>query len=1093
MLDDQQARAQAIDPRLSSVVQAPAGSGKTEILTQRFLRLLCTVDAPEHVVALTFTRKAAHEMRERILHALRQAQTGIKPDSPHQQTRYHDAEIVLARDKMLDWQLLNNPGRLRVTTLDSLCQSLVQAMPLQEKHVPYADVTDTPSRLYSEAARACLTYALHAPEYQASIQILLEQLDNRAEHLLTLFTEQLARRDQWIRPVIQARFQHKAHLEEALYSIEQHALNQFKQALPRDCAMELFNLATEIARLENNPESPRYALIHDITYENLDAQTTAALASLLLTSQNTFRKSCDHHVGLKRGVCPDSQYRALKETSKTLLEILGDTPGFLDALLRVRTLPSPCYPEEQWEPLQALLKLLPLLASHMQLIFQAHQTVDFSAISHQALDALGEEDAPTDLALHLDYSIQHLLIDEFQDTSLQQFELITRLVRGFEPDDGRTLFIVGDPMQSIYRFRAAEVGLFLRAQREGIGAVYLTPLQLSCNFRSNKTLVDWSNNLFTHIFPADDDLESGAVSFHPATPTQALDHQETAVHAFEHTSADDEAEAIARLCKQLFTDHPDENIAILVRSRRQLATITRALESHQVAYQGLDTDLTITRPHVQDVWSLTQALLMPADRLAWLSVLRSPWCGLTLTDIHHIATYDTKQPILFALLQNDCISLLSTTGQARIIFVVNVLKHALDTRHQLPLATWLMNTLTALHLEAILTSEEEQDLEQLWEKLARFEQDGQLVDRVLFKQELSKLYTKQLGTARLQIMTIHKAKGLEFDSVILPGLGKRAPNPDKPLLRWLTLPSDASDNAEDLILISPLQAAHNERCPLYDYLGQLDAEKTAYEQQRLLYVATTRAKERLYLFDYTSSVTKNTFRASLETQCFTPMPSEHVHEAKASDDPLRYYLPDTFYQAPALPIIPEALELNSVLPELTPARALGTIAHQLLEWICTYHPETPSDVPWTIATHALHALGLSTSALNALNEQLETLISNMFHDTRGAWILKKHQDEQNEYALLVHENNRVTTCIIDRLFFENGVCWVIDFKTGQDETEQQKAHQKQLNTYAYHMAEHVNIPIRCGVYYLTHNRWIEWAWESTSRCAMITALPSITE
>jgi len=1077
MLDDQKARKQAIDPTFSSVVQAPAGSGKTEILTQRFLRLLCTVEAPEHVVALTFTRKAAHEMRERILHALRQAKTGITPNASHQQARHHDAEAVLARDQALDWQLLDNPGRLRVTTLDSLCQNLVQAMPLQDKHVPYADVTDSPHYLYWEAARACLSYAIDSPDYQEAITILLEQLDNRTEHVLTLFTEQLARRDQWIRPVFHARFQSKAHHEEALHSIEQHALNQFKQALPDLCTEQLFNLATEMACIENNPESPRYRLIHGVTHDTLNAQTTAALAALVLTTQHTFRKSFDHHVGLKRGACPDARYRELKAESKTLLEALKNTPDFLEALLRVRALPSPHYPHEQWEPLQALLKLLPLLAGHLQLTFQAHQTVDFTGIAHQALDALGEDEAPTDLALHLDYSIQHLLIDEFQDTSIQQFELITRLVRGFEPNDGRTLFVVGDPMQSIYRFRAAEVGLFLRAQREGIGAVHLAPLQLSCNFRSNKTLVDWSNRLFSHIFPTHDDLESGAVSFHPATPTQALDNQDAAVQAFEHTNAHEEAEHIAKLSAQLLEDFPDEDLAILVRSRGQLPLITRALACHNVTYQGLDTDLTATRPHVQDVWSLTQALLMPADRLAWLSMLRSPWCGLTLTDIHRIAVFEPRQPLVFALSNADCVNTLSSSGQARINFIYPILKKAHDTRHQCSLATWIINTLTALHLEAILTPEDEQDLEQFWEKLARFEQDGQLSERTLFKQELSKLYTKQLGTARLQIMTIHKAKGLEFDTVILPGLGKRSPNPDKPLLRWLTLPSEAS--SDDLVLISPLQAAHNERCPLYDYLGQLDAEKTAYEQQRLLYVATTRAKKRLYLFDKTESITRNTFRASLTTQLFTPMPSQpSVNTSSQQNHPLRLYLPEARYTASAQPALPEKLEHNKALPDLTPARALGTIAHTLLEWICTYHPATPNDVPWGLATHALHALGLSKHALDALTEQLKTLISNMFHDPRGHWILQQHQNEQNEYALLVHENNHVSTCIIDRLFFENGVCWIIDFKTGQDDTEQLKAHQKQLNTYARHVQEQHATPIRCGLYYLNHNRWVEWTWVS---------------
>ena len=347
MLDDIQAREQAIDPRLSAVVQAPAGSGKTEILTQRFLRLLCTVEAPEHVVALTFTRKAAHEMRERILHALRQAKSGIKPSSPHQEARQRDAHAVLTRDKALDWQLLDNPGRLRVTTLDSLCQSLVHAMPLQDKHVPYADVTDAPARIYWEAARACLAYAINAPEYQEATAILLEQLDNRTEHLLTLLTEQLARRDQWIRPVLHARLQDKTHLEEALYTIEQHALNQFKQALPTECSAQLFSLATEVACLENNPDSPRFSLIHGVDFDALNTKSTAALASLLLTTQGSFRKSFDHHVGLKKGCCPDARYKTLKTESKALLETLRDTPGFLEALMRVRVLPPPHYPDEQ--------------------------------------------------------------------------------------------------------------------------------------------------------------------------------------------------------------------------------------------------------------------------------------------------------------------------------------------------------------------------------------------------------------------------------------------------------------------------------------------------------------------------------------------------------------------------------------------------------------------------------------------------------------------------------------------------------------------------------------------------------------------------
>jgi ATP-dependent helicase/nuclease subunit A len=1065
MLSDERARQAAINPTLSAIVQAPAGSGKTEILTQRFLKLLLTVEAPEQVVALTFTRKAAHEMQARILKTLR------------------TNEAVLAHDKALDWQLLNNPNRLRVTTLDSLCQSLTQAMPLQEKHVPYATVTDTPSKLYWKAARACITHAITSPDYKHAITTLLTHLDNRTDTLLMLLTEQLAKRDQWLMPVYQARLQDKTHLEAALKHIEQHAIHQFKQALPTEHATRLIQLALEVVQLENNPDSPRNALNNLNTPDTFDSEQTAALASLLLTTQKKLRKSFDHHVGLKRDNCAPARYKTLKAESKILLEDLKETPGFLDALLRVRALPSPHYPDEQWEPLQALLTLLPLLAGHLHLIFQATQSTDFSGITHQALDALGFENTPTDLALYLDYNIQHLLVDEFQDTSIQQFELITRLVRGFEPEDGRTLFVVGDPMQSIYRFRAAEVGLFLRAQQEGIGAIKLTPLYLDSNFRSDAALVHWVNQYFSDIFPVQDDLESGAVSFHPATATQhLLDTNDTApIQAFECEHAREEAAAIAELCKQQLAEHPEETLAILVRSRRQLPAITQALSQANVAYEGLDTDLTISLTHIKDIWSLVKALLMPPHRLAWLSVLRSPWCGLTLTDLHHIANHAPHASIPTALDDPDCIKKLSQTGQIRVIFVYAILKKSIETRHQDPLIIWVLNTLKALHLEAILTPEEIYDLDPFWDKLEQFEQDGLLSELALLEQELQKLYTKKVQSARIQLMTIHKAKGLEFDTVILPGLGRRAPAPDKPLLRWLNLPSD---NTEDLILISPLNAAHDSHSALYTYLGELDAEKNKYEQQRLLYVAATRAKKRLYLFDNTKTISQNTFRDCLKDYPFESVSTEELVQTTPTEHPHRTYLPDSFYSTQKTAIPEKNPNPPSVLPELTPARALGVITHELLEWMCKYHPKTIQDIPWQLATPALEKLGLPEADFKRAADQIKTWVTTLFNHPRGQWMIQQHAHEHSEYALLVFENNRLNTRVIDRLFEDNGIYWIIDFKTGQHTPEQQHHYQIQLNRYAKYMAEHTTCPIRCGLFYLEDTHWVEWAWESKTQQAM---------
>ena len=123
------------------------------------------------------------------------------------------------------------------------------------------------------------------------------------------------------------------------------------------------------------------------------------------------------------------------------------------------------------------------------MFFSEQGKTDFTEISLTARKALGTEDDPTDLLLHLDYKIQHILVDEYQDISFKQYDLLMKLTTGWVQGDGRTMFIVGDPMQSIYRFRDAEVGLFLKTKNEGLGQIELNFLSLQTNFRSKKT--DW--------------------------------------------------------------------------------------------------------------------------------------------------------------------------------------------------------------------------------------------------------------------------------------------------------------------------------------------------------------------------------------------------------------------------------------------------------------------------------------------------------------------------------------------------------------------------------------------------------------------------
>lgn len=1068
-LIDLEQRQKATDPTESFIVQAPAGSGKTEILTQRYLRLLSRVNSPEQIIALTFTRKAASEMRARIILALQQAACGVEAKSAHQQMTLTYAAQALKHNVHHGWHIPQHPNRLRIITIDSLCQSINQAIPLLEQQIAYAQITDKAEKHYLNAARATIQFAIDNTPYQDAIRTLLLHVDNRQEQLLNLFTDLLGQRDQWLGSLFKAREQDKETFEQALYFIEQHELNRFKKSVPYELAYQLIELAQELVHIEDNPLSPRFALQKWTHFDQTTTEIAEALCHLILGSDLNLRKSFDHHVGLKSGSCPPAQYKNLKQKSKELLINLGDHPDFLASLLRVSQLPKPEYDLEQWEVLQALFLLLPILVGHLHLSFSEHNEVDFTSIAQQALTALGSEENPTDLALYLDNSIQHLLVDEFQDTSITQFQLLTQLVQGWLKGDGRTLFIVGDPMQSIYRFRQAEVGLFFRAKLQGVGPVQLHSLELKSNFRSSPTLVRWVNSQFAHVFPQNVDIESGAVSFHPSTPVLEDDNR-SLISATECKGKEAEACFLIDKVKEELALNPKQSIAILVRSRSQLPAIIQLLRQNKIPYQGTDIDLLANLIHLRDVWSLTQALLMPGNRLAWLAALRSPYCGLDLKDLHAIAQFNKRASIYSNLLSLNQITILSEEGRVRAQFFCQVMHEALTQRDQLALSEWIIKTLKNLHLDAILTPSQRVDLEQYWTLLDSYDEVGRLTNTHEFLEKLNSLYSQQASSSSLQIMTIHKSKGLEFDTVFLPGIGSQSSRSDKPLLRWLKLPTED----KDILLVSPVKAAHHQHCALYDYLGQLDEEKSLYETQRLFYVAVTRAKKRLFLIDGSGKNTKKSFRGLLKNQEYSLYELEAEQEQETKTTPVLQGLPLTYYASPAV----RAASYLNTISRLTNGvpRLIGIVTHKLLQWICEHHPTQIGDIPWLFVNQELVKLGLDKETKKLAQENIKTQITTLLQDPIGQWIIAPHSNQHNEFELLVHQNDTLVTRIIDRSFEEKQTLWIIDFKTGTDELNSQQ-YQQQLNEYALHLSKHTSLPIQCGLYYLANCHWVTWSYE----------------
>ena len=236
-------------------------------------------------------------------------------------------------------------------------------------------------------------------------------------------------------------------------------------------------------------------------------------------------------------------------------------------------------------------------------------------------------------------------------------------------------------MQSIYRFREAEVGLFLRAWHAGLGGVPLEPLALSVNFRAQAGLVEWVNDVFARVLPPREDLASGAVPFSASTAQEpALPGAAVQVHALVPADRVREAQCVLDIIRRARTEHPQGSVAVLVRGRNHLVEIVPRLKDAGLRFRAIEIEQLAGRAAVRDLYALTRALLHLADRTAWLSVLRAPWCGLTLADLETLVGDDRTGVLWTRLTDPEVRSTLSADGAQRLERAVAALQPALDSR-----------------------------------------------------------------------------------------------------------------------------------------------------------------------------------------------------------------------------------------------------------------------------------------------------------------------------------------------------------------------------------------------------------------------------
>ena len=366
-------REQALDAGNSFIVQAPAGSGKTELLIQRYLKLLSLVESPEEIIAITFTRKAAAEMRGRILQALDRGLNDTPPKEPHEHTTWELARAALKNNERRQWMLLENPTLFKIQTIDSLCAGLTRQMPLLSGFGAQPGIIEKAEPLYRQAARNTISDLESNVRWRPAIETLIRHLDNHLEKVEGLIAGMLAKRDQWLRHVAGKR--QRQALEEALASMIVEALAFIRRQFPESGIEDLCELARFAAgNLKASGSQSRICELDGAT--GLPGASPdhigkwLGVCELLLTKDGTWRKSATKNTGFPApsSVKSGSELRALYEEKKNLfgqyMDGLTGNESLAAALHHVRILPEARYSDAQWHIMEALFDILQVAVGH---------------------------------------------------------------------------------------------------------------------------------------------------------------------------------------------------------------------------------------------------------------------------------------------------------------------------------------------------------------------------------------------------------------------------------------------------------------------------------------------------------------------------------------------------------------------------------------------------------------------------------------------------------------------------------------------------------------------------------------------------------
>jgi ATP-dependent helicase/nuclease subunit A len=1126
---------QACNPTQSTSVHASAGSGKTWLLVSRMLRLLLSGAKPDAILAITFTRKAAAEMQERLMSrlyelacmentALAKALNEIGLEANPQQ---------LANAERLYEELLHNPRHINITTFHAFSQQILRRFAFEADVPAGFELVDKTRLLETEAWDALFREATAQPDTAVA-----QALDRLFSHCGGIFNT---------RQALDSFLQHRS---EWWALTQAGGYDTAVQALVEQLAIDPYNSPDITLWLDSHRDTiHEYATLlgKHKTKTNLERQQRLYQ---LLESTTT------NHIWLEklsRELFTDKGPARVLKSSATLIKSLGEkgVERLLDLHTELTTLITGLNDQIARHHALSVNKDWYVAGQQYLQLYQAikqqQRLLDFTDLEWQACQLLNDANHAHWIQYKMDQRIDHLLVDEFQDTNPTQWRLLLPLLEELaagESERQRSVFIVGDAKQSIYGFRRADASLFAYAREWMQEHIHAETIPLSMSWRSAPAIMDFVNHVFEegelHQRLADFDRHSthhkqlwGRVELLPLIkqakkdqtdhteqtltlrnplleprelPTNRLYEDEARTIAEKITALIEQQTPIEEDGKQRPAHYGD--VMLLLRNRTHIASYEHALQAAGIPYQGSEPGTLLESIEIQDMLALLDTLIAPYNNLSLARVLRCPLFACSEEDLACLADKVRRKP------QNWFTCL--TEGDDNFSKNLKLAREMLLRWHEQAGQVPVHDLLDRIYSEADVLSRFKQAFPahlqgRVTANLLRFLElaleidSGRYPSLSQFRARLAALRKQEKDGPdpapphaqgqRLQILTIHSAKGLEAPIVFI---ADAATVPDERFsynahINW---PSGA-DRPQHMQLLLNSKTRDNATQALLDLQRQRDAR----EEANLLYVALTRARQLLYISGVEAVKNKNQGwhrqicrqlerlgilnedgGCVVESNAVPAIDTPLLTESHADFSPALHLEQVIDYPAINKIIAPsESIDTDTFTAkpfrDREHARLRGNIIHRILEQ-CSPDPASIQD------DHASIYAEFTNQVDEKTFESCWQEAHKVLQDPRHAEIFsaEHYQQAWNEVPILYQLENQSghsVNGIIDRLVRYEDRLLIIDYKSGllaRGESPEQVAenYRSQITYYVQGIKKcWPGLKVEAGILFTASNQFIQ--------------------